>query len=205
LPIVEIDDARQSEALFEALCEGGVPAAEITLRTPAGSLALERLITRHPDALLGAGTVRTLGEARRMIDIGVSFLVSPGTDEEVVAYGAAHDVLVLPGVITPSEVMRARKSGATLLKFFPAEAAGGVGMLKALAGPFGDVAFVPTGGIREGNLADYLRLATVVACGGSWLAPRDLINAGRFKEIRERTRRARAIVEEERGGRDASS
>jgi 2-dehydro-3-deoxyphosphogluconate aldolase/(4S)-4-hydroxy-2-oxoglutarate aldolase len=101
--------------------------------------------------------------------------------------------------------MRARKSGATLLKFFPAEAAGGVEMLKALAGPFPEVAFVPTGGISEGNLASYLRLATVVACGGSWLAPRELINAGRFEEISERTRRAKAIVEEERGGRDDNS
>ena len=198
LPVVEIDDARHAEALFAALSDAGVAAAEVTLRTPAGAVVLERLIQQHPDALLGAGTVRSPEDARRMIGIGASFIVSPGTDEEVIGLCGENDVLALPGVCTPTEVLRALRAGAHLLKFFPAEVAGGVDYLRALAGPFPDVSFVPTGGVNEANLESYLRLPGVAACAGSWMVPPGLLAAGRFDEVTDLARRARSIVQEVR-------
>lgn len=195
LPVVELEDVNQVEDLFEALSEGGVAVAEITLRTPGADVALKKLIERHPGALLGAGTVRSLDGARRMVEIGASFIASPGTDEEVIAYCLKHDVLVLPGVCTPTEVLRALRAGAHLLKFFPAEAAGGVRYLQALAGPFRDVNFVPTGGISEANLDSYLRLPQVAACGGSWMVARDLLAERRFDQITQLAQEALGIVE----------
>jgi len=200
VPVVELEDANQAEDLFAALCAGGIDVAEITLRTPHAATALERLIERHPDAILGAGTVRSLDDARRVVGGGASFVASPGTDEEVIGYCLEHDVLVLPGVCTPTDILRAFRAGARLLKFFPAEAAGGVRLLESLAGPFRDVDFVPTGGINEANVEKYLRLAQVAACGGSWMVTRELLTANRFDEIAARTRRALAIVEGVRGG-----
>jgi 2-dehydro-3-deoxyphosphogluconate aldolase/(4S)-4-hydroxy-2-oxoglutarate aldolase len=200
VPVVELVDFRQAEDLFAALSAGGIAAAEITLRTTDAGVALEKLIERHPDALLGAGTVRTLDDARRMVGIGASFIVSPGTDEAVIDYCLEHDVLVLPGVCTPTDVLHALRVGAHLLKFFPAEAAGGVGFLKALSGPFGDVSFVPTGGISTANLENYLRLPQVAACGGSWMATPELLAAGKFDEIAQLARTALGIVEAVRRG-----
>lgn len=199
LPVVELEDVRKAEDLFTALVEGGLAAAEITMRTPDAAVALEKLIDAHPDALLGAGTVRSLDSARRMVDIGASFIVSPGIDEEIIGYCLEHDVMVIPGVCTPTEILRALRAGARLLKFFPAEAAGGVGFLQALAGPFRDVSFVPTGGISEVNLKSYLRLSNVAACGGSWIVATELLAAGRFDEITQLVRRALDIVEQVRG------
>jgi 2-dehydro-3-deoxyphosphogluconate aldolase/(4S)-4-hydroxy-2-oxoglutarate aldolase len=199
LPVVELEDLNQADDLFAALSAGGIAAAEITLRSPDAAIALEKLIERHPDALLGAGTVRTIDDARRMVGIGASFVVSPGTDEEMIDYCLQHDVLVLPGVCTPTEVLRALRVGARLLKFFPAEAAGGVRFLKALSGPFRDVNFVPTGGISETNLETYLRLPQVAACGGSWMVAPELLVAGKFDEITDLARIALGIVKEVRG------
>lgn len=201
LPVVEIEETNQGDDLFAALSTGGLPVAEITLRTPGAAAVLEHLIEGHPDAVLGAGTVRSLEDARRMIDIGASFIVSPGTVEEIIEYCVDHDVLVIPGVCTPTEILRALRAGARLVKFFPAEAAGGVRYLEALAAPFRDVSFVPTGGISDVNLADYLRLPQVAACGGSWMVASDLVAAGKFDEISERVHRALEIVGAVRDGR----
>jgi 2-dehydro-3-deoxyphosphogluconate aldolase/(4S)-4-hydroxy-2-oxoglutarate aldolase len=200
LPVVELEDVRQAEDLFAALAEGGLAAAEITMRATGAEVALEKLIAAHPEALLGAGTVRNLDSTRRMVDIGASFVVSPGIDEEIIDYCLDHDVMVIPGVCTPTETMRALSAGARLLKFFPAEAAGGVGFIRAIAGPFRDVSFVPTGGISEVNLKNYLSLPNVAACGGSWIVANELLAAGRFDEITHLVRRALGIVEEVRSG-----
>lgn len=200
VPVVELRDSTGAEDLFAALSAGGIPAAEITLRTPGAASALEQLIDRHPEALLGAGTVRNLEDARRVVGMGASFVVSPGTDEEIIEYCFQHDVLALPGVCTPTEIMRALRAGARLVKFFPAELAGGLPFLKALAGPFGDVSFVPTGGITEANLENYLRLPQVAACGGSWIVSPQLLAAGRFEDIETLVRKARDIVGMVRGG-----
>jgi len=200
IPVVELHDAGQAEDLFSSLSEAGLPVAEITLRTPAGAPALERLVERHPEALLGAGTVRSVADARRVIAMGAAFVVSPGTDRDVIACCLEHDVLVLPGVCTPTEVHSALRAGARLLKFFPAEAAGGVAYLKALAGPFGEVSFVPTGGVSAANLADYLKLPQVAACGGSWMVAPDLLAGRSFVEVGRLARDALGVVEAVRGG-----
>jgi len=195
VPIVELVHVDQGSDLIDALSEGGLPVAEITLRTSAGEIALEQLVSRHPHALLGAGTVRTLAQARRMVDIGVSFVVSPGTNEEIINYCVQHDVLVLPGVCTPTEVMRALDAGAQWLKIFPAEVLGGVRYLQALAGPFSDVNLVPSGGINSLNLSTYLQVPQVMACGGSWMVASELLASRRFDRITELTLEARAIVD----------
>jgi 2-dehydro-3-deoxyphosphogluconate aldolase / (4S)-4-hydroxy-2-oxoglutarate aldolase len=200
VPVIELASVDQAEPLLEALSAGGLPAAEITLRTPAGMEAIPLLRRSHPDALVGAGTVRTAEDARRSIEAGAQFVVSPGTDLDVVAACREREIPVLPGVCTPTEITAAVRAGADLLKFFPAGALGGVGFLKAIAGPFRDVRFVPTGGVGPDNLAEYLRLPVVVACGGTWLAKPDALAAGAFDRIEELAREATAIVREVRGG-----
>ena len=195
LPVVELADLEQAEPLFEALLAGGLPAAEITLRTAAGLGAIRVLVDAYPTGFIGAGTVRTTEDAARVIDAGARFVVCPGTDPEIVAFCCEREILVMPGVCTPSEIQAALRAGAApLLKFFPAEPSGGVSFLKALAGPFGEVRFVPTGGINAGNLAAYLSLPQVAACGGSWMVTKALLTAGDFGRIRDLTAEAVGIV-----------
>jgi 2-dehydro-3-deoxyphosphogluconate aldolase/(4S)-4-hydroxy-2-oxoglutarate aldolase len=195
LPVVELADLKQAEPLFEALCAGGLPAAEITLRTAAGLDAIRRLVEAYPAGLIGAGTVRTTEDAARVIEAGARFVVCPGTDPEIVAFCTQREVLVMPGVCTPSEIQTALRAGAPpLLKFFPAEASGGTSFLKALAGPFGEVRFVPTGGISAANLGSYLSLPQVAACGGSWMVSKALLAEGDFGRIRDLTAEAVGIV-----------
>ena len=199
VPVIELGSVGQAEPLLEALSAGGLPSAEITLRTPAGIEAIPLLRESHPGALVGAGTVRTVEQARRAIDADAQFIVSPGFDPDVVAVCRERGVPVLPGVCTPTEITAAVKAGADVLKLFPAGALGGVGFLKAIAGPFRDVRFVPTGGVGPDNLAEYLRLPVVAACGGTWLAKPDVLAAGAFERIEELAREAAAIVREVRG------
>jgi len=194
VPVVELGAVDQAEPLLEALSAGGLPAAEITLRTPAGLEAIGVLRGSRPDALVGAGTVRSPDDARRAIDQGAQFVVSPGTDLEIVEVCRALGVPALPGVCTPTEVQAALRAGLDLLKFFPAEAMGGVDFLKALAGPFREVRYVPTGGINPANLPAYLRLPAVAACGGSWLVAPQLLAERRFDRVRELAREAVDIV-----------
>lgn len=198
LPVVELRDAKQAQPLFEALSAGGLPAAEVTLRTSAGLEAIGLLAEAYPEGFIGAGTVRSAEDAVRVIDAGARFVVSPGTDSDVVRLCCERDVLAMPGVCTPTEVQAALKDGAALLKFFPAEVSGGVAFLKALAGPFADVRFVPTGGINAGNLAAYLALAQVAACGGSWMVAPRLLAEGDFAEVQALAAHAVAIVAESR-------
>ncbi|MGH9104381.1 MAG: bifunctional 4-hydroxy-2-oxoglutarate aldolase/2-dehydro-3-deoxy-phosphogluconate aldolase [Acidimicrobiales bacterium] len=198
LPVVELPDAGQAVPLFEALCAGGLPAAEITLRTPAGLDAIRLLAKAYPGALVGAGTVLDTEDAARAIDAGARFVVSPGTDLEVVAFCHEQGTLAVPGVCTPTEILAAMRTGARLLKFFPAEASGGVKFLKALSGPFREARFVPTGGVNAGNLASYAALPQVVACGGSWLVARPLLAEGNFTRVRELAAQAVATVAEAR-------
>jgi 2-dehydro-3-deoxyphosphogluconate aldolase/(4S)-4-hydroxy-2-oxoglutarate aldolase len=200
VPVIELGSVAQAEPLLEALSAGGLPAVEITLRTEPGLEAIGVLRRSHPEALVGAGTVRSPEGVRRVVDQGAQFVVSPGTDLEVIAACAALDVPALPGVCTPTEVDRAVKAGAALVKFFPAEVMGGVAYLKALAGPFPDVRFVPTGGVNAANLRDYLELPTVAACGGTWLAKPELLAERQFDRIEELAREAVRIVAEWRSG-----
>lgn len=198
LPVVELDDVKNAEPLVDALTAAGLPAAEITLRTAAGLDALRVLRLSRPDAFVGAGTVRTLADAERVFEAGAQFVVSPATYPELIELCLQAGVPVFPGACTPTEVDAAVRAGAPLVKFFPAEPMGGVAFLKALAGPFRDVQFVPTGGVNASNLASYLALPQVAACGGSWMVARALLRRRDFGRIEELTREAIAIVVEAR-------
>jgi len=194
VPVVEIDDANRASALITTLAEAGLPCAEFTLRTEAGIAAIGHARRARPEALIGAGTVLTPEQADAAISAGADFIVSPGFSAVLVDHCLALGVPILPGVATPTEVQMALERGLTVLKFFPAKAAGGVPYLRAIAAPFGAVRFVPTGGIDAANLEEYLRLPAVLACGGSWMVKRQLIADGRFDEISRLTREAVELV-----------
>jgi 2-dehydro-3-deoxyphosphogluconate aldolase/(4S)-4-hydroxy-2-oxoglutarate aldolase len=182
IPMVVLDHADHAAPFADALVKGGLPVAEITFRTAAAESAI-RTLASHGDLLVGAGTVLTNEQADRAIDAGAQFIVAPGTNPKVVEHVQKRGVMMCPGVITPTDIELAMSLGVTTLKFFPAESMGGVVTLKALAGPYPDVRFVPTGGITPELLPSYLKLASVVACGGSWLAPRHLLAEGKFDAI----------------------
>lgn len=194
IPVVVLDDAEDVVPLAEVLLRGGLPAIEITFRTAAAPHAISMVSTRFPDLLVGAGTVTTVDQARTARDAGARFVVSPGLDAATIDWCVAAGLPAIPGVATATEVMGAVSRGQHLLKFFPAEPAGGVPTLRALAGVFPDASFVPTGGIDAGNLVHYLGEAAVAACGGTWLAPRDAIRAGAWEAISERVVRAVEVV-----------
>jgi 2-dehydro-3-deoxyphosphogluconate aldolase/(4S)-4-hydroxy-2-oxoglutarate aldolase len=193
LPVVVIDDAATALPLAAALRCGGLRCAEITLRTPAAEAAIRALAT-EPDILVGAGTVLNAAQAARVIDAGARFVVTPGFSLEVVRLCQARSVPVFPGVATATELMAALDAGVETVKFFPAEQLGGIATLKALAAPFGSVAFIPTGGISVANLAAYLGHPAVRAVGGSWMVAASLIAAGDFDEITRLTTQAVAIA-----------
>ncbi|HEX4412226.1 MAG TPA: bifunctional 4-hydroxy-2-oxoglutarate aldolase/2-dehydro-3-deoxy-phosphogluconate aldolase [Lacipirellulaceae bacterium] len=194
IPMVVIDDARHADGFGETLVKSGLPVAEVTFRTTAAEEAI-RILAKRGDVLVGAGTVLTTEHADRAIDAGAQFLVAPGTNPRVVEYVVKRGVPMIPGVATPSEIELATSLGAAALKFFPAETMGGVGALKAFAGPYREARFVPTGGITPELLPNYLKLANVVACGGSWLAPREFLAAGRFDAIAAMLQDARKILD----------
>lgn len=200
VPVVEIPSADQALPLAEALLEGGLACAEITFRTAAGADFLERIAGAFPELLVGAGTVLTTVQVERAISAGARFVVSPGLDPAIVRRTRELGAVPLPGICTPSDIQAALALGLDTLKFFPAEAIGGARYLKALAGPFGGLRFVPTGGIEPDNLGMYLALPVVIACGGSWMVKKDLIADGDFAGIRERVAEAVALVRRLRGG-----
>ena len=176
-----------------------MPCAEITFRTDAAADAISALAGAFPEMLVGAGTVLNVAQAEAAVAAGGRFVVSPGLDDSVVDWCLANDVPVVPGVMTPTEITQATSHGLRLLKFFPAEAAGGIAVLRAVSAAFPGIEFVPTGGVGAANLAEYLRLPMVAACGGSWLAPRRLIASGDFDEIERLVAETVAIVRSVRG------
>lgn len=190
LPVVVLHRVADALPLCAALAEGGLPVAEVTFRTDAAEASIREIARAMPEILLGAGTVLTPEQVDRAADAGARFIVTPGFSPRTVEAAERRGIPIVPGVNGPTEVEMALSYGLTLLKFFPAEASGGRAMLRALAGPYGDVRFVPTGGIGPENLADYLALANVAACGGSWMVATDLVADGRFDEIAARTRQA---------------
>ncbi len=194
VPVLVVDDEADAVPLAEALAAGGLPIAEVTFRTAAAPTALRRIAAEAPQLLAGAGTVLTPDQARQAVDAGARFIVAPGFGPAVVDWCLGHDVPVFPGVCTPTEVEMALGRGLTTLKFFPAEAAGGTTYLKALAGPYGAVQFIPTGGISAANVASYLALRNVVACGGSWMAPAEWVRGKQFDRIRAETASAVAAA-----------
>ncbi len=196
VPVVVLDDVDHAEPLAEALLAGGLDVMEVTFRTQAAPEAIRRIARRFPEILLGAGTLLEPGQVGQARDAGAVFGLAPGLNEPVVAAAARLGMVFTPGVMTPSEIDRALGLGCKLLKFFPAENAGGARMLAAQAAPFAHtgVRFVPTGGITAGNLADYLHLPVVAAVGGSWMVDRKLVAAGDFAEVTRRTKEALATA-----------
>lgn len=201
IPVIVIEDAKHAESLARALVGGGLPCAEVTYRTAAAGEALRRMTAAFPDMLIGAGTVLTADKARDARAAGAKFVIAPGFNPAVVDYCQENDIPVFPGVATPTEVEMALGKGLRVVKFFPAEPMGGVSFLKAIAAPYGDVEFIPTGGVNEKNIGDYLAFKRVVACGGSWMAPSDWISNGEFDKIKDATARAINAV---RGGKEAA-
>lgn len=199
VPVVVLNDAKDAAPLAKALCEGGLPCAEVTFRTDAAEESIRIMAEQFPEMLLGAGTVLTTEQVDRAVAAGAKFIVSPGFDPEIVDYCIEKGILILPGCITPSEVAQAVKRGLSVVKFFPAEQFGGVATIKALAAPYTSVRFMPTGGISAKNLPDYLGFKKIVACGGSWMVKGDMIAAGEFDKIKEMTAEAVALVKEIRG------
>ena len=198
IPVIVIDDENDAEPLAEALLAGGLDLIEVTLRTAAAVGALRRIIRRFPEMLAGAGTVVTPEQAEECLDLGVSFGVAPGFNPETVRRFQQSGVPFMPGVLSPSEIESAYAHGCTLLKFFPAEAAGGTKMLRALAGPYEPlgIRFCPTGGVSLDNMKEYLSLPAVFAVGGSWLASKRQIVGKQWSVITQQTREALARARE---------
>lgn len=193
VPVIVIEEASIAVDLARALVDGGLSALEVTLRTPAAPAAIEAIANAVPEAAIGAGTLRLPGDAALARDAGATFAVSPGYTRELGAACAEVGLPLLPGVATASELMLAYADGYRFCKFFPAVAAGGVPVLKALAGPFPDVLFCPTGGITEASARDFLALPTVPVCGGTWLTPSQLLADRDWPAITELARRAAAL------------
>ncbi|MFO7726026.1 MAG: bifunctional 4-hydroxy-2-oxoglutarate aldolase/2-dehydro-3-deoxy-phosphogluconate aldolase [Oceanipulchritudo sp.] len=196
VPVAVIPQLEQALPLAEALMKAGLPHIEITLRTECALEAMRAIRAEFPEMTVGAGTIIDPGTIPQLVDMGIAFGVSPGLNPAVIERAQALDFQMIPGVITPGEVERGLAMGLKLLKFFPAEAAGGAKMLKALAGPYGHtgVTFVPTGGINAGNAAAYLDLSVTAAIGGSWFVDRKLVEAGDFGKILELTTEALALA-----------
>lgn len=190
IPVVAIDDAEKAVPLAKALEKGGLPAAEITFRTAAAEESIRLIRKECPNVLVGAGTVLTKDQCDRAIAAGAQFVVTPGFNPEMIAYIKSTGIPMMPGAATPGEMEQAMSMGLTNIKFFPAEANGGVNKLKALAGPYQAAKWMPTGGVNTKNLNDYLSFDKILCCGGTWIAKSDAINEGRFDEITENCRQA---------------
>lgn len=190
VPVIALDDAKDAEPLAKALCKGGLPCAEVTFRTDAAEEAIRIIAGKFPDMLVGAGTVLTTEQVERAVGAGARFIVSPGLNPKVVQYCVDRNIPVIPGISNPSDVEAALEMGIEVVKFFPAEASGGVEMMKAISAPYAKVRFMPTGGVNPNNLKDYLDFPKVIACGGTWMVKKDFIAAGKFDEIVHHTSEA---------------
>jgi len=188
-----INQVENAVPLAKALVDGGLKVLEITLRTPVALECIRRIKAEVPGAIVGAGTIINTHTLYQAIDAGAEFIVSPGITETLLSEALASGVPILPGVVTPSEVMRLLEKGITAMKFFPAEAAGGIPMLKSIGGPLPQVTFCPTGGVNPKNAPEYLALSNVACVGGSWMAPADLVDTGNWSEITRRASEAAAL------------
>jgi 2-dehydro-3-deoxyphosphogluconate aldolase/(4S)-4-hydroxy-2-oxoglutarate aldolase len=195
VPVVAIDSVDDAERLADALTAGGIPCAEITLRTEAGMASIEAL-SKRSDFLVGAGTVNNAEQAAKVMDAGAKFIVAPGFNPRTVKWCVDNNAPIFPGTSSPTDLEQALEFGLDVVKFFPAEAMGGVKTLKAFHGPYRSIRFMPTGGVSMANLLDYLSLPYVIGCGGSWMAKGDLMAAGRFDEITRLAAETVAVVKD---------
>ena len=189
IPVIALEDAGKADDLAAALVEGGLPVAEVTFRTATAAQTIRTMADRG-DVLVGAGTVRNLDQAKAAVDAGAGYLVSPGFNAAVVEWAVDRNLPILPGVDSTLGIEMAMDRGLDTVKFFPAGASGGLAKIKALYGPYGDVRFVPTGGINAGNLAEWLAHPAIIACGGSWLVAKNLLAAGNWSEVVRLTKEA---------------
>ena len=194
VPVIKIDDAEKAVPLAKALAAGGIPCIEITFRTAQAEDAIRRIAEEAPEMLVGAGTVLSTGQVDRALDAGARFIVSPGLNPRVVAYCLQKGVPVTPGCLTPSEIGQAVEFGLDVVKIFPAEQAGGLEYIKAVSAPYPNIKFIPTGGINAGNIVKYKAFDRVLACGSSWMATADLINAGDFAAITALSQEAMRLI-----------
>ena len=194
VPVVVLDDAEDAAPLAEALVKGGLPCAEVTFRTEAAEESIRIMSEKYPEMLVGAGTVLTTEQVDRAVAAGAKFIVSPGFDPEIVDYCMEKNIPVFPGCVSPSEVAQAVKRGLKVVKFFPAEQAGGLAMLKAMAAPYTMLKFMPTGGINTKNLKEYLGFSKILCCGGSWMVKGDMIKNKEFDKMTEMTREATELA-----------
>ena len=199
VPVVVIEHAQDAVPTAEAMVAGGINVMEITFRTAAAADAIKAVSQQCPDMLVGAGTVITLEQCKTAVECGAKFIVAPGYDDDVVSWCVENNIPVTPGCVTPTEIMAAMKHGLTVMKFFPANVYGGLGALKALAGPFGGVKFIPTGGVSAANLAEFIKSPYIHAVGGSWVCPKAEISAHNFEKITALCREARETVDAARG------
>lgn len=199
VPVVVLNKADDAEPLAQALVKGGLPCAEVTFRTDAAEESIRRIAKKFPEMFVGAGTVLTTEQADRAVGAGAKFIVSPGLNPKVVEHCLKKGYPITPGIMTPTELEMALGFGLDVVKFFPAENAGGLKMIKAMAAPYTMMKFMPTGGINATNVGDYLACDKILACGGSWMVKGDLIKAGDFAAIEKLTAEAAAIVKEIRG------
>ncbi len=190
VPVIKIDDVDKAVPLARALCEGGLPVAEVTFRTACAAEAIKRITEQFPNMLVGAGTVLTPEQADQAVAAGAKFIVSPGLNPRVVKHCVEIGVPITPGCANPSDIEAALELGLDVVKFFPAEAAGGLPMIKAMSAPYGNLKFMPTGGLNESNILSYLKFNKILACGGSYMVSGDLIEAGDFAKITELTKNA---------------
>ena len=190
VPVIKVEDAADAVPLCKALSDGGLPVAEITFRSDAAEEAIRRVHEELPEVILGAGTVLTKDQVDRAVNAGAAYIVSPGLNPEIVKYCQEKNVPIVPGCANPSDIEVALSLGLKTVKFFPAEPLGGLKLIKAMAAPYGAVTFLPTGGIGENNLNEYLAFNKVIACGGSWMVPADAVAAKDWKRIENLTRSA---------------
>lgn len=194
IPVVVIEDASKAKALGQAILDGGLDCVEITFRTEAAAEALKIMKEEFPQMTVGAGTVLTVEQVQQAMNAGAEFIVSPGSNPKVIQYCIESQICIIPGVVTPSEIERNLQFGIETMKFFPAEAAGGAKMIKAVSAPYGNVKFMPTGGISISNIGKYLKLSSVIACGGSWMVKKELLETENYKEITRLSKEAAEMV-----------
>lgn len=199
VPVVVLEDAEQAVPTAKALLKGGINAMEITFRTAAAKASIAKVAKEVPEMIVGAGTVVNLENLHDAVEAGAKFIVCPGTDPEIIKEAIKLGVPITPGVVTPSEIMAGLKLGVKVFKFFPAESYGGLKTIKALCGPFPQIRIIPTGGISQNNAAEYFKNPKIVAVGGSWMCAKDLIAAGDFDAIAEKSKAATDLFKEIRG------
>lgn len=190
VPVIQIDNAEDAIPLAKALSEGGLPCAEVTFRTEAAKESISKITKAYPNMLIGAGTVLTIEQVNDAVKAGAKFVISPGLNPKIVKYCIDNNILIIPGCSSPSDIEQAIELGLEVVKFFPAESSGGINMIKALSAPYAKMEFMPTGGVNEKNLNDYLSFNKVVACGGTWMVKPQMLKIKDFDEIKRLTKEA---------------